>query len=139
MIPSNLSPGSSLTAARSASASLGRIDAASVHARVDLDEDSDRRSCPDRSGGMRGRVRRLIHRDEDPAVPGKLGEQPDLVRMRDSVDDEQVVKPAAGEDRRFPDRRHRQPARARLHLAAGEIRALVRLVMRPDCGRADSS
>ena len=84
----------------------------------------------------RGGVRRLVHRDEDPVIPGQLGQHPELGRMGHGVDHEQVVHPGGGEHRGLPHRGHGQPAGARLQLAAGEVRALVRLVVRADRGRA---
>ena len=56
--------------------------------------------------------------------------------MRHGVDDKQVVHPGGNEDSSLPHRGHRQPACARLQLAPGEVRALVRLVVRTDRGLA---
>ena len=56
--------------------------------------------------------------------------------MGHGVDHEQVVHAGAGEHGRLPHRGHRQPARARLQLAAGQVGALVRLVVRADRGLA---
>ena len=56
--------------------------------------------------------------------------------MRHGVDDKQVVHPGGNEDSSLPHRGHRQPARARLQLAPGEVRALVRLIVRADRGLA---
>jgi len=44
------------------------------------------------------------------------------------------VHPGGGENGSFPDGGHRQSARTRLQLAAGQVRALVRLVVRADRG-----
>src|SRR5262249_30325334 len=51
---------------------------------------------------------------------------------------EQIVLAGAREHGRLPYRGHRQPAGARPHLALGEVRALVRLVMRADRGLAQA-
>ena len=67
----------------------------------------------------------------------QLGQQADLGRVRHRVDHEDVVKPGAGQHGRLPHGRRGQPARARFHLPPGQLRALVRLVVRPDGGRPD--
>src|SRR5215467_2074462 len=81
---------------------------------------------------MRRGVRRLVDRHEDPMIPGQLGECLELGWMGHGVDHEQVVHAGRGQDSRLPHCGHGQAARARLELAAGEVRALVGLVVRAD-------
>src|SRR5580704_12053959 len=50
---------------------LRAVHAAAVHAGIDLDHDPERRSGPDGGRRMRGGVRRLVHRDQDPVVAGE--------------------------------------------------------------------
>src|SRR5215472_6548363 len=83
-------------------------------------------------------VRRVIDGDEDPVVSGKRGERGELGRVGHGVDHEQVIHPGRGQDGRLPYGGHGQAARARLELAAREVGALVRLVVRADRGLASS-